>query len=743
MPYPPPLEEEELCLCSVSCDEHCPSDDAVGMDWSECCPCTMPNCIRCRRKSRDVEIVAEDIVENNPCSSSSSARLDTSRQKFPSFESNMASYASANSSSNAINSSPNRNTAAPPFGFATLLLHLCNSSQWNEAILRASSHPHEAIPQSPKLTAETALSTAIALNAPLTVLDAVLRAHPPQLLQRDDFQSTVLHRAVDANLPGETITYLIDADRSYLQSAAAASRDENGHTPLDLLVVKYYYDRSKTMVGLVRELVRSCPSAVGVPDVRGWTPLTSVLIMKWKWDNEDGDDDDDDDDNDDADVEEDSDPGDRGVIGSSLQISSSATASSSNNIAKSATDTYTAAENNTWIESLTQLLVSAHPPAASMVCPSGYTPLHEALLHHRPIGVIQSLLHASPASALVKNWRGELPLQIAIMMRAPVDILRLLFTAGPSAITSEDKDGLTPIHWAWIKHIAEPTTDEPVGQYVSDLRRVPEEYGSLVERTVSEFESAEGEVLMGLTAGLGSFWPKVELMLRVAQQGRGKFRVVHAAASTPCPQAILRMARVMYPQQVRERDEKGNLPLHLAAARADICWSCGQWRSDKYEVPVVDKLLKLFSYGSRVANSEGRLPLHIAIEREGRRLMGITDKGKNVRETDPIGSLKNAYPAGIGRRDGKTKLYPFMLAATTSITKHRSDLSKKGMMGITPEKDTAILTRIYSLLRADPSLVESGVPKSKPSAGKQRLKRKMCMTNNNPSGKGCSGRRLF
>jgi len=80
---------------------------------------------------------------------------------------------------------------------------------------------------------------------------------------------------------------------------------------------------------------------------------------------------------------------------------------------------------------------------------------------------------------------------------------------------------------------------------------------------------------MGLTAGLGSFWPKVELMLRVAQQGKGKFRVVHAAASTPCPQAILRMARVMYPQQVRERDEKGNLPLHLAAARADICWSCG------------------------------------------------------------------------------------------------------------------------------------------------------------------------
>uniref|UniRef100_A0A6U5IGP4 Uncharacterized protein n=2 Tax=Corethron hystrix TaxID=216773 RepID=A0A6U5IGP4_9STRA len=712
MPNPPPLEEEDFFHCSSSCDGRSTSNDIYGMVESE----------SFRKNERDRSIV-EDVAESALYLSSSNGSIDA--RKFSLIPVN-------GSSSNAASQLPDQNNSLP-IGFVTLLLHLCNNTQWDKVIIRASSHPHEAIPQAPKLTAETALSTAIALNAPLSALDALVRAHPPQLLQRDDFQSTVLHRAVDANLPGETIRYLIDADKTYLQSAAAASRDENGHTPLHLLVVKYYYNRSETIKGLMQELVRSCPFAVGVPDVRGWTPLTSVLIMSWKWYDEDDGDDDGDDDDDDDDTSE---PNERSVSGSVLPSSSSAAGiCSSSNPTKPKMDTYTCAENNEWIESLTYILVTAHPPAASMVCPSGYTPLHEALLHHRPIGVIRSLLEVSPASALVKNWRGELPLQIAIMMRVHMDILRLLLMAGPSAVTSQDKDGLTPIHWAWIKHIADPKSHEPVGQYVSDLRRVPEEYGSLVERTVSEFESAEGEVLMGLTAGLGSFWPKVELMLRVVQQGTGKFRVVHAAALTQCAQAILRMARVMYPQQLREKDEKGRLPLHLAASRADIRWSCGQWQSEKYEIPVVDKLLKLFPRGSRVSDNEGRLPLHIAIERERRQWMGISDTGKNVRETNPVGSLLNAYPASIGCRDGKTKLYPFMMAAIGDVS-HQASSSREGMMGITSEKDNAILTRIFMLLRAEPSLVETGMLSQESSSGEQRIKRKLCATR--ASGKGNS-----
>ena len=171
-----------------------------------------------------------------------------------------------------------------------------------------------------------------------------------------------------------------------------------------------------------------------------------------------------------------------------------------------------------------------------------------------------------------------------------------------------------------------------------------------------------------------------------ADNSRRKWRVVHALAKTGCPPEVARLAVCLYPEQVRQRDENYDLPLHIAVrSRA----SSSQWEStedDPHAVadieslagdaggerevdsvtgqvrqstlsyipacaPVIKALLESYPHAAACADGNGRLPLNLALVTGRTWRSGIAD------------ILEACPDALFGTRDTATHLAPFMLAA--------------------------------------------------------------------------------
>eukprot|EP00591_Stephanopyxis_turris_P007163 CAMPEP_0195531276 /NCGR_PEP_ID=MMETSP0794_2-20130614/34868_1 /TAXON_ID=515487 /ORGANISM="Stephanopyxis turris, Strain CCMP 815" /LENGTH=318 /DNA_ID=CAMNT_0040663005 /DNA_START=328 /DNA_END=1284 /DNA_ORIENTATION=+ len=164
------------------------------------------------------------------------------------------------------------------------------------------------------------------------------------------------------------------------------------------------------------------------------------------------------------------------------------------------------------------------------------------------------------------------------------------------------------------------------------------------------------------------FWKKACLLVKVSFHGTiaeplandQTWRVVHACTGIQkCPFKLLRLAVKLHPEQLRDADEIGNLPLHIAANNLTS--------SDRN---VVDLLLATHPEAAQVFNQNGKLPLHIAAQ--------SCRPWENGTE-----AILNAFPEAITVVDEETRLYIFMLAAVG---------------------ENASLNSIYCLLRACPEL---------------------------------------
>jgi len=196
--------------------------------------------------------------------------------------------------------------------------------------------------------------------------------------------------------------------------------------------------------------------------------------------------------------------------------------------------------------------------------------------------------------------------------------------------------------------------------------------------------------------------------------------VLHAASFLDCPRAIVAMAlqRTSYQEEedngtsssssssssssFRDKDAHGNLPIHYAASRSGyirynlpLVYGTTATTSSAASKSIVERsivydLLSLWPRGARITNDSGRLPLHIAIDEEkqsrnssssrlqeeGRSSL-ISPRHRHPRDQRSLRqmeaswstssavvlSLFDSYPEGLERRDGLTKLYPFMQAA--------------------------------------------------------------------------------
>ncbi len=373
-------------------------------------------------------------------------------------------------------------------------------------------------------------------------------------------------------------------------------------------------------------------------------------------------------------------------------------------------------EDHQWVAALQRL--ATHPHETQQVGIQGRTPLHVACDNDAPPCVVQALLnlwpegadrvgtsHMNPlhitcsspnASADIvrillagcrdpfkltgaKDVDGDTSLHAACRCAAPMNVLLLLLQANPITVMWNDYEGLNPLMRLWVRYFV------LVGEHIISNIKHPSD----------------------LTSDLVEAWEKSLLLLRVMdameRRGRGEqvpegfFRSVHAASSVNCPRCVVRIAMVLFPEELLRRDEKNRLPIHIAAVAP--VYAVNDLRGEgftledafidddpeaarlmrkkspsKYKEPsVIDILLSGNPRAAQERDPNGQLPLHVAIMR-----------GKTLDEG--VQALVEAYPDALTIPDSRTNLYPFMLAA--SVGRGRGDCGT-----------------IYALLRAAPELV--------------------------------------
>lgn len=311
----------------------------------------------------------------------------------------------------------------------------------------------------------------------------------------------------------------------------------------------------------------------------------------------------------------------------------------------------------------------------------GPNPLYFALVHRRSIPTIEMILSAnstppgrsSPSCTAIVTSDLEVPLHVAVTMRAPTEVIRLLLLYGPEAAAAGDSYSLTPLDWLWMRHVldrpfleihgdggheandAAPVLPPFMPSKPSSRRYIPKAYLQIWNDAAEEIESLTEamsnnnrrrsfhQAFQNYRVGAGALWERASMMLPCAAAAiyeatqseqdvfnrKQKWPVVHAAAYVPCPRPLLDLAIYYYPDQVREKDEFGRLPLHYAVSRSDrdityhlpagvaqtvTPYVRAQHRRSSMQSSPVVQLVQHYPEGCRIADPESRLPLHIALD---------------------------------------------------------------------------------------------------------------------------------
>ncbi len=205
-----------------------------------------------------------------------------------------------------------------------------------------------------------------------------------------------------------------------------------------------------------------------------------------------------------------------------------------------------------------------------------------------------------------------------------------------------------------------------------------------------------------------------------------KFLLVHSSVSLTgfgCPIEMIRLAISVYPNQVREMDEDGNLPLHIAAIASSFLPDCtsssvccsdedsfisnlsnlSHLSSNKHPPfdRVIRMLLRSYKAAARIPNGQnGRLPLILAIDAKQRTM------------DDGLRALIEAYPAALETKNFDQRLYPYILA-TVGKAKHLTvpRVLQTKQPGYGRSKKTETVTKnvipiaLFELLKAKPNLL--------------------------------------
>jgi ankyrin repeat protein len=241
-----------------------------------------------------------------------------------------------------------------------------------------------------------------------------------------------------------------------------------------------------------------------------------------------------------------------------------------------------------------EALLAAQPDSPGVPDDTGAYPLHAAAWAGAPQWLVEALLAACPAAAAAQETRSRrTPLHFALEARAPEACVLALLRASPGTTGFFTLSRQLPLHAACG---APPALVAPL------LAAFP---GAARERTV-----AGNLPLHLLVASPRADIGAVGLVLDAFPQGaREKSRagrlplLCAAAANAPLP--VLQALHAAHPEGLREADDGGNFPAHLAVQRTQ-----GPVAAD-----VVAWLKNTWAGHFKERNADGRLPLHCAASR--------------------------------------------------------------------------------------------------------------------------------
>lgn len=297
-----------------------------------------------------------------------------------------------------------------------------------------------------------------------------------------------------------------------------------------------------------------------------------------------------------------------------------------------------------------------------------WTPLHFAVEKRLAWGndrnttaLILRLIKACPSAVSVRTHSGfktKTPFHIACEADADYVVLKAMLTINPKLATEPyvKKDVYSvvenPLQLLWKNYKLSTSVSMNNNDNIHN-------HNSLR----SQHQTKEKMALLLKAAHYGT--------VRALPAGR-TFRLLNAACSVRCPRDYFALVLQEHEDQINQPDLDGLLPLHYAVmnALAD---------SQAYTHFVVEALLEAFPQGASIADSGGRLPLHVAVSDA----LMTWHKG-GVRE------LTFSCPNALRQRDPATGLVPFMASASVA------------------NKSRLHLSTTFELLLAAPEMVQSG-----------------------------------
>lgn len=304
------------------------------------------------------------------------------------------------------------------------------------------------------------------------------------------------------------------------------------------------------------------------------------------------------------------------------------------------------------------------------------------------VSVVRMILAARPEAAGIPDADGWLPLHCACAAdsSASVALFRCLVSACPSSVAMQNKGGVTPLRMLWDRCAL---NDEDGRCILSvDAARFHERAVEMERIAASNAYNRSGRVRpLGNSA---SVWAKVLLMARAAYlgsldessesnatendaadpPGENIFRPLHALAGIDCPASMVSFAVKVHsrdPGALGEADDKGNLPLHVAASRQhDALMEHADF--EQFDADRGGAIVALAEAAPRligVRNRHGQMPLHLAIK------AGASWEEGGVRH------LVEQMPEIVEERDRASGLYPFMLAASVGSVEVSFELLRR------------------------------------------------------------------
>ena len=292
-----------------------------------------------------------------------------------------------------------------------------------------------------------------------------------------------------------------------------------------------------------------------------------------------------------------------------------------------------------------------------------------------------------------KDSRGSTPLHyLAFSRQCPLAALRLMMeyckpvsndVANTDPTLCIDLHGDTPLHWA-LEGYMSPRRVEVLLCHSKASLSVRNATGKVpLDQFVGNFLDAEWKQ-HDVTAK--ETWSSIQAYLRIFddrndENNNEDWMPLHMLASSPIdfPAIIYDMAIYYCRDDTRKLDSQGRLPLHLACARTN------KVAMEPSNNIFAHKLVAEHPRATYTATTRcRRLPIHFAVE---------------ARQTIKlIAALLKAYPNSLNVKDPKTGLWPFLLAAC---------------------HDERTVDTSYSLLRADPSIVQLAISALTSKGGQQ------------------------